>query len=54
MSGKSSQWQQASWMGSPGHREKILTSEYETAGIGIGFGIADGKEHAVYLTQNFC
>lgn len=44
----------SSWMDSPGHRENILAPEYNAAGVGIGFGIADGKEHAVYLTQNFC
>ena len=42
------------WMGSPGHRKNILTAQYDKTGIGVGFGTAGGKDHAVYLTQNFC
>ena len=44
----------SSWMGSQGHRENILTPQYDKTGIGVGFGTADGEKHAVYLTQNFC
>ena len=44
----------SSWMGSPGHRQNILTSRYDKTGIGVGFGTANGEKYAVYLTQNFC
>ena len=38
------------WMSSPGHRQNILDSSYDRAGVGIA--IADyGK---VLFTQNFC
>ena len=44
----------SSWMNSPGHRDNILTPQYDRTGIGVGFGIISGKKHTVYLTQNFC
>ena len=44
----------SSWMGSPGHRQNILDSQYDRTGIGVGFGMSRGKPYAVYLTQNFC
>ena len=37
------------WMNSPGHRENILTSYFQSEGIGVTIS---GNE--VYLTQNFC
>lgn len=39
-----------SWMGSPGHRQNILESDYNALGVGI----AVGRTGAVYATQNFC
>ena len=44
----------SSWMNSTGHRENILDPQYDKTAIGVGFGTAGGKDHAVYLTQNFC
>ena len=44
----------SSWMNSTGHRENILEPQYDRSGIGAGFGTSGGKDHAVYLTQNFC
>ncbi|CAM2010349.1 ankyrin repeat domain-containing protein [Acanthopleuribacter pedis] len=38
-----------SWMASPGHRENILKPGYRRSGIGL----AIGKNHYVYFTQNF-
>jgi len=38
------------WMNSPGHRENILTREYNKEGIGISIS-SDDK---VYITENFC
>ena len=38
------------WMNSPGHRENILNTRYDRAGIGV----AVDAEEAVYATQNFC
>ena len=38
------------WMGSKGHRENILKSSYDRAGLGVAIA-EDGK---VYFTQNFC
>jgi len=38
-----------SWMNSPGHRANILTSYFQSTGIGVAIS---GNE--VYLTQNFC
>ena len=38
------------WMGSPGHRENILTNDYESEGIGVAFGSND----TVLVTQDFC
>lgn len=38
------------WMGSEGHREALLSSEYESEGIGVH--ITD--EGDVYVTQMFC
>lgn len=38
------------WMNSPGHRENILTPDWQSEGIGIV--ITDGGE--VFATQNFC
>ena len=38
------------WMNSPGHRQIILDSSYDRAGMGIAI-TDDGK---VYFTQNFC
>ncbi len=37
------------WMNSPGHRENILTSYFQSEGIGVS--ISGNK---IYLTQNFC
>ena len=37
------------WMDSPGHRANILTSYFQSEGIGVAFS---GSE--AYLTQNFC
>lgn len=44
----------AGWMGSAGHRRNIFETKYDKTGIGVGFGSADGKPYAVYLTQKFC
>tara|TARA_Y100000310_G_scaffold289466_1_gene315867 strand:- start:2145 stop:3227 length:1083 start_codon:yes stop_codon:yes gene_type:complete len=38
------------WMNSPGHRANILTSTYDTEGIGVAIS-GDDK---VYITENFC
>ena len=38
------------WMDSPGHRENILDSSYDRAGMGVAIA-DDGK---VFFTQNFC
>ena len=38
------------WMSSPGHRQNILDSSYDRAGVGIAIA-DDGK---VLFTQNFC
>ncbi len=38
------------WMNSPGHRQNILDSSYDRAGMGIAIS-DDGK---VFFTQNFC
>lgn len=38
------------WMDSPEHRENILTSEWETEGIGVYVT----EDASVYVTQNFC
>ncbi len=38
------------WMNSPGHRQNILDSSYDRAGMGIAIA-DDGK---VFFTQNFC
>jgi uncharacterized protein YkwD len=38
------------WMGSPGHRENILTSTYTKTGIGIAYSDDD----KAYSTQDFC
>ena len=38
------------WMESPGHRENILTSGYESHGIGVYMG----EGGAVYATHKFC
>ena len=38
------------WMGSPGHRENILTKTFDSEGIGVEIS-SDDK---VYITQNFC
>jgi len=38
------------WMGSPGHRENILTKTYDRTGVGVAFS-EDGD---IYGTQNFC
>lgn len=38
------------WMDSPGHRQNILDSSYDRAGIGVAIA-DDGK---VFFTQNFC
>lgn len=38
------------WMNSPGHRQNILTTTYNTEGIGVEIS-SDDK---VYITQNFC
>ena len=38
------------WMNSPGHRQHILDSSYDRAGMGIAIA-DDGK---VFFTQNFC
>ena len=38
------------WMNSPGHRQNILDSPYDRAGMGVAIA-DDGK---VFFTQNFC
>jgi hypothetical protein len=38
------------WIGSPGHRENILTDTYDRSGIGVALG-SDDK---VLITQDFC
>jgi len=38
------------WMNSPGHRQNILTSTYDSQGIGVAIA-ADDK---VYITEDFC
>ncbi len=38
-----------SWMNSPGHRANILTSYFQSEGIGVGISYNE-----VYVTQNFC
>ncbi|WP_280140442.1 CAP domain-containing protein [Halogranum gelatinilyticum] len=38
------------WMNSDGHRANILSTSYETEGLGV-YITAEGK---VYVTQNFC
>ena len=38
------------WMNSPGHRNNILDSSYDRAGLGVAIA-DDGK---VFMTQNFC
>ena len=38
------------WMNSPGHRQNILDSSYDRAGMGVAVA-DDGK---VFFTQNFC
>ena len=41
------------WMNSTGHRENILTPDWETEGIGVAIAsTSQGKR--VYVTQNFC
>ena len=37
------------WMNSPGHRANILTSYFQSEGIGVGISYNE-----VYVTQNFC
>ncbi len=39
-----------SWMASAGHRENLLTAEWENEGIGVYLT----EENEVYATQNFC
>ena len=38
------------WMNSPGHRQNILTSRYQSEGIGVAFS-SDDK---IYISENFC
>lgn len=38
------------WMNSPGHRENLLASQWESEGIGV----AVTDDNRVYATQNFC
>ena len=38
------------WMKSPGHRQNILTAEYDREGVGVAIASND----KIYLTQNFC
>jgi len=38
------------WMDSPGHRENILTPNFDREGVGI-VKTGDSK---IYITQNFC
>ena len=38
-----------SWMNSPGHRANILTSYFQSEGIGVSISYNE-----VYVTQNFC
>jgi uncharacterized protein YkwD len=40
------------WMNSPGHRENILTRDFNLVGIGVGIGERDGVPYA-WITQNF-
>ena len=37
------------WMNSPGHRANILTSYFQSEGVGVAF-----SGNKAYLTQNFC
>jgi uncharacterized protein YkwD len=39
-----------SWMNSPGHRQNILTSTYDSEGIGV----AISSDKIVYVTEDFC
>ena len=41
------------WMNSEGHRENLLTPEWENEGIGVAIVEEDGIT-AVYVTQKFC
>jgi uncharacterized protein YkwD len=41
------------WMNSPGHRENILTPDWQREGLGIEATMQDGNI-AVYATQNYC
>lgn len=41
------------WMNSTGHRENILTPEWDDIGVGVHL-IEDENGTAVYATQNFC
>ncbi|HLC86995.1 MAG TPA: CAP domain-containing protein [Candidatus Nanoarchaeia archaeon] len=38
------------WMNSPGHRQNILTADYDSEGIGVVISYDD----KVYITQDFC
>jgi len=38
------------WLQSPGHRQNLLTPQWQTEAIGVHFG-TDGR---VWVTQNFC
>lgn len=41
-----------SWMGSPLHRQNILSSQYTETGFGVAYGIYEGKE-AVFAVESF-
>ena len=41
------------WVNSPGHRENLLSPEYDRTGVGASYGTWQGYR-AVYLTQVFC
>lgn len=38
------------WMDSPGHRQNIVDTSYDSEGIGV----AIDSDEKVYVTQNFC
>jgi uncharacterized protein YkwD len=38
------------WMNSPGHRQNILTTTYDSQGIGV----AISSDKKVYVTEDFC
>lgn len=41
------------WMDSPGHRDNLLSPNFDEQGIGVEI-VHTGEETEVYVTQNFC